>query len=80
MLRKILATALVLMMALAGTAVAETSVFNAEGYPIVNEPVTLRVLVGNSPPVRQTTTTSRLFRKSNRKPAFISNGSWPAPD
>ena len=48
MLRKILATALVLMMALAGTAVAETSVFNAEGYPIVNEPVTLRVLVGNS--------------------------------
>lgn len=48
MLRKILATVLVLMMALAGTAVAETAAFNAEGYPIVNEPITLRVLVGNS--------------------------------
>ena len=44
MLRKILATVLVLMMALAGTAVAETAAFNAEGYPIVNEPITLRPL------------------------------------
>ena len=48
MLRKVLATLLALAMLLSCISVLAEGNFNAEGYPVVNEPITLRVLIGNS--------------------------------
>ena len=48
MLQKLVSAILVLVMACTGVAFAADANFNAEGYPVVNEPITLRVLIGNS--------------------------------
>ena len=48
MLRKLIATVLAVLMVCGGVAFAQGDNFNPDGYPIVSEPITLRILVGNS--------------------------------